>query len=364
MEPGRGGAVTHNSAARPDAAVHLVERNDLTGLRAAWDDLVDASPLPSPFLKSWWVENAASGTPLFLVVMDATGELVGGFALELDRVGPRRGGATRVRGVGQLDLAPDHLDVVGTPQRRTEVLAEIARWFRSRDLLVDLDGLNADCELPWLLGAPVISTEVAPYLPLSRSDPLAHLPGRLRSTIKRSGRRLAKQGFTTRRVIPQETPAALQRLLDLHDARWDDDSALGPDRVPLMRALTAGATSGEVVVHELTDGATVVASEVELIAGTRVSFYQSGRLTDNAFRGSGSVLKADVVRWATEAGYREFDLLRGNEPYKDDWSLATRTVQRVRVGFGPVGSASATCMNLWKRAAPHLRRLTDRGPRA
>lgn len=357
MESGNQNTASDRTLSESGARLRLLERPELTGLRDEWDHLVDSSALPSPFLKSWWVENAASGTPIFALVVD-DGGLVGGTALEVDRLGTRALGVRRVRSVGQRDLAPDHLDVLAAPGRRGEVLAALAGWLRRGNWVVDLDGLAAESELPWLLDAPVVSTIAAPYLPVSPTAPLGHLPGRLRSTIKRSGRRLAKAGFETVRVTPERAVEAVATLLALHESRWADESALGARNDALSRALVAGSAVGDVVLHEMTDGSTVIASEVELLAGARACFYQAGRLTDHEFRGSGSVLKADILRWAAEAGYTEFDLLRGEDPYKEDWALATRTVRRVRTGFGLLGTPAAASMNQWKRAAPVVQRLS------
>ena len=350
-------SVPSGAEPRPNP-VNIEVRGSVGDLREEWDPLVDDGGPASPFLKSWWVDNAASGKTIIVAVR--TGDaLVGGAAFEADRLGPERWGLTRIRSVGQEDLAPDHVDVVAAPGWRQRVVAEIARWLRSGNLVLDLDGLSAACELPWLYDAQIITSAPAPYMNLDRRDPLEVLPGRLRSTIKRSGRRLEKHGWHIERIDGESSAAdasrALADLFRLHDSRWRDRSALGSERGPLESALTAGVAQGGVVVHQLNDGETVIASEVELLAGNRVSFYQAGRLTDREYRGSGSVLKAAVVRWAAESGFAEFDLLRGADPYKADWATHSRQVHRMRIGFGSVGAPAAAAMNLWKSQSPKVR---------
>ncbi len=350
------------------------QRSSLGDLAGAWDRLVDRAAVASPFMKSWFVDNAVGGQPVILTCHDPTGALVGGVAFELDLVGaiPRGTGlATRLTGVrrvrmaGQGVIEPDHLDVLSEPQHRVEVLAAVARWLRAGNWIVDLDGLSATCELPHLLAAPILSRTAAPYLPLATEDPVADLPGRLRNTIKRSSKRLARAGFATHMAAPSEAERALRTLLGLHDHRWADRSSLGPppdrdNRSTLVSALTAGLRCGGAVIHELTDGTTVIASEIELLAGRQCAFYQAGRLTDREFRGSGSVLKAEVLRWAAENGMEEFDLLRGDEAYKRDWSTSRREVLRMRTGFGPLGRPAAWAMNRWHSLAPRARELANR----
>lgn len=344
-------------------AVTVSVRRDLEGIRDRWDELVDSSALPSPFMKSWWVENAAGGEPVLVVVRNGGGSLLGGAAFERDRVGGPLLGVERLRSIGQGPLAPDHLHVLAAPGMATVVLSEVARWLRDGDRVIDLDGLAGGCELPWLLGATELATDVAPCLLLDPEDPLAHLPGRLRSTIKRSGRRLEKAGWRTRRVGQHDAPRAVRALLGLHQHRWVDASALVDATERLERTLLAGMERDEVVIHELARNDTVVASEVELVAGRRICFYQAGRLTDHELRGSGSVLKAEVVRWAAENRFEEFDLLRGDEPYKEEWATRTRPLVRVRTGFGPRGRAAAAAMTAWTRLAPRVARLREASSR-
>jgi CelD/BcsL family acetyltransferase involved in cellulose biosynthesis len=322
--------------------------------------LVDRSRLPSPFLKSWWVDNAASGEPAILTCHSEDGLLVGGAAFEVDevRLGPLE--VARVRALGQGQLAPDHIDVLAAPGHRADVLTAVCRWLRAGNRIVDLDGLSGNCEIPWLLNAPLLNSQGAPYLTLASTDPVAELPGRLRSTIKRTSKRLARSGFEPRVVPPAEAERGLETLLRLHDHRWQERSSWGASEATLRRTLLAGLRCGGAVIHEITDGEKVIASEIELLAGTRVAFYQAGRLTDKEFRGSGSALKAEVLRWAVRKGMTEFDLLRGDDSYKADWSDARREVRRARTGYGLLGLPASRVMNTWQDLAPSVQQLASR----
>lgn len=349
--------------------VTLRQHMALGDLAAPWDDLVDRSALPSPFLKSWWVDNAAGGEPAILTCHGDDGRLLGGAAFEVDHMGRGPLGLTRVRVLGQGPLAPDHIDVPAAPEHRAEVLAAVCGWLRAANRIVDLDGLSADCEVPWLLGAPLLVKEAAPYRNLRSTDPTDELPGRLRSTIKRAAKRLARSGFEPRMVPPTDAERALETLFALHDHRWQDRSSWSAStstseadasNATLRRTLMAGLRCGGAVIHEITDGTLVIASEIELIAGGRVAFYQAGRLTDQEFRGSGSALKAEVLQWAVREGMTEFDLLRGDDHYKADWANSRREVRRVRTGFGIVGRPVSHAMNAWHRLAPSVGRIASR----
>jgi hypothetical protein len=52
------------------SGLRVVVRTRLSALEPAWDNLVERLPLPSPFLRSWWLEHTAGGAQRFLLVMD------------------------------------------------------------------------------------------------------------------------------------------------------------------------------------------------------------------------------------------------------------------------------------------------------
>lgn len=327
-------------------------RDRLGELREPWDELVASQQLPCPFMASWWVENAGTGRTVLLCCRDGD-RLVGGAAFQTDAFGPPRLRIERVRAVGQWPLSPDHIDVIAEPGWRSQVTDAVVGWLLQGNRVIDLDGLAAGSDLPRRLGARVLVELDVPYLELKGDDWFQQLPGRLRSTISRSRKRLERAGYSVRKVPPEQIDAALATLRELHDVRWQEDSSFSAGWERLAGIARAGTGSGGVVVHELAgEDGTVVASEVELVVGSRVSFYQAGRRTDHELRGSGSVLRAAIVEWAQATGHTEFDLLRGAESYKDDWASGVRRVRRARRGVGLRGRAAATLANATLIAAP------------
>lgn len=306
-----------------------------------WDTLVDRLPLPSPFLRSWWLSHVAEGDPSFVLALDGD-RLVGGAAFQTTL----RRGCETVGMLGDGPLCPDHLDLVAAPGRIGEVVDVVAGWLtRPGSRLVDLVGLVDEA---WILramprGSVTHCHEVAPYTPLpERWDTyLAGRPGQVRSTITRGTKRLAKAGIVARRRkldTPTAVDEALADLHRLHDARWGSRSAVLDSWSSFAAAIRAGAPTGDICITDLSDAdGRVVAIELELWAGGRVAFYQAGRLDEHDLRGSGTVLKAAVIRDAIDDGATEFDLLRGNEPYKAEWATARRRLLRSLGGVGPRG---------------------------
>jgi CelD/BcsL family acetyltransferase involved in cellulose biosynthesis len=337
--------------------VQLSVRSRLDALASAWDELVDAQPLSSPFLASWWLDHAAGGEPVLLTVTDR-GDLVGGAAFERDglRVGPVR--IERLRSLGQGVLAPDHLDVVAADGYEAAVLQTVWSWLRRPgNRVVDLDGLAAEGRLGQALLPWEIGRVAAPYAVLTASpdNVLLTRPGQLRSTVRRTAKRLGAAGAVVQRVEPAAAPAGLDSLAELHDSRWADQSGFLEGWARFAAAAAAGMAQGRVELHQVVgaDG-TVVATELDLVTGHRLAFYQAGRRTEREWRGAGSWLRAEILGDAARRGLSEYDLLRGDETYKADWSDGRREVLRARFGVGPLGRTVAAGAARWQAIASRL----------
>jgi CelD/BcsL family acetyltransferase involved in cellulose biosynthesis len=305
----------------------------------AWDDLVAALPLPSPFLESWWLEHTAAGTPQYVLVVDGE-RLLGGAAFQVRTVR----GVRRVELCGQGTLDPDHLDLVSLPAEVDRVQRAVGDWLGAVASEIDFDGLLDGAALlgavPNLRRGRLVT--VAPFAELP-SDPEAYLAardGKVRSTVTRTTKRLTKAGVTVR--ITTEGPAdeQIDTLRRLHDGRWGEHSAIPTTWKQVAAALAEGARRGRVWFAELLDAeGQPIAIEVDLVSGRRLGFYQAGRLTDHEYRGSGSMLKYAVIQHAIAAGFTEYDLLRGDEPYKQEWATGERAVVAVHSGTRLLGRA-------------------------
>jgi CelD/BcsL family acetyltransferase involved in cellulose biosynthesis len=321
---------------RTEVLPHLGEH------RERWDRLVAAQPLPSPFLRSWWVDHIGAGD-LAVVACFAGEELVGGAAFEVDRWGRGPVGVERVRSVGQGVLAPDHLDLIAAPGHHLAVAREVLAWLRRPGTrVVDLDGLAADGSLATLLAPYEVERVAAPFADLSggAQDYLAGRPGKVRSTISRTSKRFAREGVELVTVGSDGIDDALDDLARLHDSRWADGSVFLRGWERFCNAARAGASTGDVVIHALRDAdGGAVAVELDLVLGDTIAFYQAGRRTEREWRGCGSVLRARIIEAAVAAGTTEYDLLRGDEPYKAEWATDRRELVRCTLGVGLLGSA-------------------------
>ena len=337
-----------------------IEVHDAIGSWAdAWDELVGATRHPTPFASSWWIDAAADRDRIVLLVIDGA-DLVGGLALTRRR----RFGVDVYGHPGDGFAAPDHLDLLARPGSEAAVADAVGSWFGgSGPYLLRLEGVAHHSLLERALrGSTAIPFSTAPWLALAAGTAPEPVSSRVRSTIRRSRKRLAKQGFSHRRVDtdPVDLDRALTELLALHRLRWPDGSnfASGFDR--LTEVLRHGARAGAVAVHELASDDQVIASMLVLDLPDRRCFYQSGRRMEHEWRGAGTVLMAEVVADAHARGFREFDFLRGREPYKSDWTDEERILDRLFASQGIRAGVVRWCSVGFERAKPGLRSIRDR----
>jgi CelD/BcsL family acetyltransferase involved in cellulose biosynthesis len=313
----------------------LLDVSHLDGWSAQWDQLVDSSPLPSPFLRSWWLTGAAGPGRHFLLVVDGA-SLLGGLALE------GRHPLLSVRMMGDGSLCPDHLDLLAAAGHETAVVDVLRGWLcRPGERLVDLKGVRAGSRLAEALPGRVRREPmaVAPFaaLPDSPEAYLATLPAQFRKNLRVSASRLAAEGLVHQAVRGRAVLDRLDTLRELHLAQWGSRSRFLPVFDRFAAGCAGGCAADEVVVHELGNDDLVVATVAAFEVAGRVSLYQSARRTDHRWRAATTVLLAAIIDDACARGFREVDFLRGDEPYKGRFTRSHREMLRLVAGQGVAG---------------------------
>ena len=313
----------------------LLDVPRLNGWAAQWDQLVDSSPLPSPFLRSWWLTGAGGPGRHFLLVVDGA-DLLGGLALE------KRHPMLSVRMMGDGSLCPDHLDLLAAPGHEAAVVSLLRDWLcRPGERLLDLKGIRAGSRLIEALPGRVRREPiaVAPFTPLPDSPEAyrATLPSQFRKNLRVSTKRLAGEGVTHRAIRGPAVRPRLETLRELHQAQWGSHSGFLPVFDRFATGFSGGCAADEVVVHELGNDNLVVATVTAFEVAGRVSLYQSARLTDRRWRDATTVLLAAIIDDACARGFKEVDFLRGDEPYKGRFTRTHREIVRLVAGKGVVG---------------------------
>jgi CelD/BcsL family acetyltransferase involved in cellulose biosynthesis len=321
-----------------------------------WDQLVDLSPIPSPFLRSWWLTGVSGPRSRFLLAVQGD-RLVGGLALE-ERL---RLGLPCLRMMGTGPLCPDHLDLLARPGHEDAVAGAVRAWLRRPGpRLLDLDGIRANSLLSAALPGPVRSEPQAgaPWAGLP-DDPKTYLAARprgLRKTLRQASARLTAEGAGHRVSRGASVAQALKILRSLHEAQWGDRSRFLPDFDRFAAACRLGAERDEVAAHELAIEETVIAIMVTFEVAARVSLYQSARRTEFRWRDATTMLLNAAIADACDRGFTEVDFLRGEEGYKNNFAPERREVLRLRTASGWAGRVALAT----ETAARSARRVAGR----
>ena len=316
----------------------LLDVPRLSGWAAQWDQLVDSSPLPSPFLRSWWLTGAGGPGRHFLLVVNGA-HLLGGLAVEKHRP------MLSVRVMGDGSLCPDHLDLLASSGHEAAVVSLLRDWLcRPGGRLMDLKGIRAGSQLIEALPGRVHREPmaVAPFAPLPGSPEAyrATLPKQFRTNLRGAAKRLTAEGVTHRAIRGQAVLQRLDTLRELHRSQWGSGSSFLPVFDRFAAGFAGGCAADEVAVHELGNDGLVVATVAVFEVADRVSVYQSARLTDRRWRDAATFLLAAIIDDACARGFSEVDFLRGDEPYKGRFAPNHREMARLVAGKGAVGRFS------------------------
>ena len=335
--------------------------NELAPYADDWDQLAAGVPFRSwTWLSHWWrhygPQDDARSRLAVLCVFDGAGVLVGVAPWYLD-CSAMHGRVLRPLGSGEV--CSDYLSVLCHPAAKEaliDVLAdylvesacddrpEVLHW----DLL-QLDGVDADDSTVAELVDHLAASGCAVHrragvncwrldLPTNWESYVASLGKNLRRDV----RRLERELFDTGRAVPHvvtslhELPQAMKILAELHQRRRNTLGEEGSfasqrflsfygDVVPAMFA------RGCVQFHWLELDGKPVAAEYQLVGDGVLYAYQAGVDPEAMEHQPGKLINLAILRQAIEHGYRAFDFLRGDEPYKARFGAAPRPSMELRV---------------------------------
>jgi CelD/BcsL family acetyltransferase involved in cellulose biosynthesis len=310
----------------------------------AWDGLVAASRLRSPFL-SWawqseWARTFAGDRRLEIrCVEDGGGNLVGILPLYETPSGS-------LELIGGADVS-DYLDLISVHGREEEAwmallqsrTAERAEWElhavpETSPTVASLPPLAAACGL-------AVSTTVEErcpvlILPSSWETYLARLSGKHRHELQRKMRRLERDAPDARVSCvsaPSDVSSRLGDFLALHRSSRVGKARFMDERMErfFRAALAAFAERAAVRLWFLDTASGPIAAFVTIEWDGTVGLYNSGFAPDRAALSPGVVLLAQLIRDAIERGREKFDFLRGEERYKYEFEPVAQAVYRVTI---------------------------------
>ncbi|MEK6326237.1 MAG: GNAT family N-acetyltransferase [Actinomycetota bacterium] len=321
-----------------------------------------------------WLRNYGEhADPAVIAVRAPGGDLRGVMPLVQERSGRPRslrfGGANLADHLHPVAAAPEDEAVAAAAGARLG--AEVSGWSA-----IVLDNVDADAgwwrammsAAPPSLAAVSYRQTTLPYvqLPASWETYLASRSRNFRSQLGRKLRALqASHEVRFRRThAAVELGRDLETFFRLHDARWDarGGSSSASERTRAFHAdFTAAALErGWLRLWTMEVDGDPVAAWYGWRLGERYSYYLAGFAPRWSDASVGLLLLAHTVHEAIEEGAAEYDLLLGDETYKQRFATATRPVETVILSrslhpMRLVARAEATLWRAHRRLPPRLR---------
>lgn len=174
-------------------------------------------------------------------------------------------------------------------------------------------------------------------------DYLATKSRSLRKELRQKERRLRERGLQYRTVSsPEELPAALDVLFELHRRRWGADAATGfTGQEAFHRTFAATALArGWLRLRLLELGGRAVAANYSFRVGSREWSYQHGRDPQLEHDSVGLLILGHAIREAFGEGAAEFRLGPGRQEYKLRFADGDHGLETVGLARGLRGRAS------------------------
>ena len=350
-------AKTRPTERRLDTAV-LRDTEDFAALEEEWAELYGRCPSATPFqswawLYSWW-EHYGGDYELRLIAV-REGDLLVGLAPLMLRRGP---------GFGRLLLvgtgSTDYLDVLAREGWEREVAEAGARALEGMDgwRVADLQELRPGA-VAWALhrgwsGSKIriwqnncVMTDLKPW-----DEQLGSLSKNLRKMARRSIRRMEGDGVCPGLVAAEGAEVAARRLVALHRESWQG-RGIGLEHTTrrfealLEAAIRRMTARGLGAISEFRRDDAVVISNFFVFGRDFVGHYMTGANREARDRYQVSSLSIwDALNIARSKNVPCLNHLRGEEPYKLQWSSRTVPNHRLILARNPVVLTSYTRYHL------------------
>jgi CelD/BcsL family acetyltransferase involved in cellulose biosynthesis len=336
-----------NAALRVECVGSVADAADC----ATWNALSGENPFRSwQWLDCWSRHYAVAGVePMVLVVRDAQDRLIGVAPCCATR--SRIWGRT-IRFLGSGEVCSDYLGLLSRPEDAPSVAEAIGTWLTSNGDTwdrIELDGVAADDAA---IARLVAGFQMRRHHVAMRSMPSAwavELPERWDDYLPRLSqvrrdrvRQLTRRWLDSGRCVPRlaqswsDVERAWPMLCELHQRRRKSLGEAGCFASPQFTAFHYEVVdrmyqAGRLRLHWVEFEGQAIAGEYALTGGDTIYVYQCGFDPDHSKMKPGWLNTIASMRLAIEQGYRRYDLLRGDEPYKQSWRAETRALLEVRV---------------------------------
>lgn len=331
-------------------------------LRANWEAVYDADP-EAQFFLSWvwlheWLKDDKTSWFVLAAQPDGRDDYVAFFPLRLKTKKNSNGIAVNEISFAGKGLS-DYAGFICTPAHEADAIPAFARHLKRQNWArLNFDCLSASQQRQKLLldafsskgfmfremqninKRDQINNNICPHLPLPDDWDayLATLGSNTRQKFRRFLRKL-DEGEEFRVTVAEDIEAAerdVDTLLDFWTAQWGERKGtrlaglLRTNRTMLLRCFEQGVLFLPVLWQG--DKPLTVLGSFNDTRKRALLFMIGGR--DQAFQGpipTGLALHAWSIRHAISQGYKSYDFLRGNEPYKYLFGATDRIIRHVIV---------------------------------
>ena len=331
----------------PEMLVSIVRTTEeFKQLDSDWTDLLARSGCGNVFLSfdwmfEWWKHFGNRRTLFIVTVRDRDGRLTGLAPLSMVR-GPLR--QVSVNFLADEMVGSDYLDMLADPAVRDQMAPLIAGALMNHSKEWDRIYLadTGSSQLLLLLREALIregmverhapaSTCLYIHLPDSVEKYSSQISANLRTKLRRHRRQLEEVAPVRfiRSHESGEIEKDFSKLMDLHRLRFSgkkvESAFLKKDVIEFHAgALTKLAARGWARLYVLEVAGTPVGALYGFSLAGKFSFYQCGMHPEWRKFGIGQLVMGMCIDEAIRTGHREYDFLRGAEPYKNDWASEQR----------------------------------------
>lgn len=322
-------------------------------LRPHWDQLLDSSPVRTPFMRwdwvsQWWTLFQTDHRLAIGAAWSAQGQLL---ALAPFVIGPGTSAARKtlrhlslVGGLGEV--VAEGLDLICHPSHHHLLPDLLTHTFESirSDWDTALFGFM-DPTSPFYpvlrktlhahaTQTEVINQQLSPIIRLKNHDWTSYLQQRSRSFRKKykglirdssAGYQVSLHTATT----AEQARHGIETLMQLHAQRWNAQQSLflQPRTQTFHQHLAQiWCPANRAALLVLTFDGRPVAANYAFIDGHTLWDYQGGWSVADIDHSPAKLIMAENIRWALTHGIADYDMLPGDIAYKSKWTDEHRTV--------------------------------------
>jgi CelD/BcsL family acetyltransferase involved in cellulose biosynthesis len=314
-------------------------------LQSEWDDAVDRAQIQHPFLchdwmRTWW-ECFGAAAHLHVIVVRAGGQIVAIAPLLFERARMYGMPVRRLR-LLQNDHSPRSDFIVADYASQcyqaiwTSLFHERHNW--DVLLLSQLPPETSTVEfVSGLAAADGCATGLwrsgsSPYLSISgtEADYFANLSSKFRQNLRNRMTRLTRVGKPALEIISESSLSdAVDEAIRLEESGWKRDAgtAISTDhnvRLFYARLAERMADRGWLRLMFLNVNGHRIATSYSIEHNRRLFLCKTGYDPDYNTCSPFKLLMHFIVRYAFAAGANEIDLLGDSEPWKEEWTEASR----------------------------------------